>query len=339
MSGVAEERAEERVGEPEIVDGHCHIASFEHWPRSFVEGSVDNLLAQLEARGLAVDRRRLWALYEGKLRDPLCDELVAEMGRAGIRKSVLLAADFTVALADCPLTIEEIFERHRVAMARHPGRLEVFGGVDPRWGRDGVALFERSLTEFGFSGFKVYPPCGFSPSSRELFPFYELCAHHRVPVLIHIGPTSPVLAFDTAVPWLVDEAARQFPTVPFILAHGSVSYPRECAMMCRFRPNVYLDISAFQLTVGWDPPGGALGELLGQGLHHKILFGTDWPVFRMQGDQASCVEFLTAEGGLLAESGEAERALVLGGNIERLLACRRRSTDEPVAVPAGRARR
>ncbi len=304
---------------PKIIDAHCHIASEELTPRSFIAGAIDNMASALAAQGIPVAPGKLINLYRQKMQDPLCDALVAEMAEAGISKSVLLAADFTYALKDCALTIEESFARHREVLVRHPGKFEVFGGVDPRWGNDGVALFERSLKEFGFRGLKVYPPCGFSPSFPGLFAFYELCAQYKAPVLVHIGPTSPALSFDTSNPFLLDEAARLFPGVNFILAHGAVSFTEECAMMCAFRPNIYLDISGYQSSFRTDGTGGAVKRVVSRGINHKVLFGTDWPVFRLQGDQHSFVEAVIAEDGPLADLSETDKALILHRNAERLL--------------------
>lgn len=303
----------------EIIDCHCHIAAEEHTPRSFIEGSIANMTAALSAQGIPVTSKKLMTLFLSKMQDPLCDGLVAEMEESGIVKSILLIADFTYALKDCVLTIEESFHKHREVLARHPGKFEIFGGVDPRWGQDGLALFERSLAEFRFRGLKLYPPCGFSPSDRTLFPYYELCAHYHVPVLLHIGPTSPVLDFTFSSPFLLDEAARLFPSVNFILAHGAVSFVEECTMMCRFRPNVYLDISGFEATLGYDPLAGAIKAITSVGLNHKILFGTDFPVFRLQGEQKSFVETLMAEDGPLSDLNEREKLLIFNGNAERLL--------------------
>lgn len=302
-----------------VVDCHCHIASEEHTPRSFIDGSVANMAVALSAQGLPVTARKLTAMFQSKMQDPLGDALVAEMTEAGISKAILLVPDFTYALKDCVLTIEESFARHRDVLLRHPGKFEVFGGVDPRWGKDGLALFERSLVEFGFRGFKVYPPCGFSPSNPAMFPFYELCAQHQLPVLVHVGPTSPVLDFSFSSPFLIDEAARQFPSVNFILAHGTTSFVEECVMLCRFRPNIYLDISGYQSTLGYDPAATAVKKVISLGINHKVLFGTDFPVFRLQGEQKDFLKPLMCENGALAELSDREQAMVLHQNIERLL--------------------
>ena len=273
---------------------------------------------------------RLAEIYRQKLQDPLCDTLVAEMAEAGISKSILLAADFTYTLKDCKLTIEESFAKHREVLARHPGKIEVFGGVNPRWGKDGLGLFERSLTEFGFRGFKVYPPCGFSPSDPSLFPFYELCAHHRVPVVLHIGPTSPALAFDTSDPFMLDAAARSFPAVNFIMAHGAVNYTEHCAMMCAYRPNIYLDLSDHQSAARKGNAAGAIRVAVSRGINHKILFGTDWPVYRMQGNQQSLVEAVMTEDGPLSELNDVDKANILYKNAERLLGMSREVRAEEI---------
>lgn len=300
-----------------IIDSHCHIASLEHIPRSFVAGVVANMMSVLAAQGVNANPSQLAEMYYQKMQDPLCDDLVAEMEKAGISKSILLIADFTYAMKDCSLTIEESFQKHREVLSRHPGKFEVFGGVDPRWGKDGLALFERSLSEYGFRGFKLYPPCGFSPSDRTLFPFYELCAQYKAPVVVHIGPTSPTLSFQHASPFLLDEAAHTFPAVNFILAHGSVNFTEECAMMCRFRPNIFLDISAFQ-TIPQDN-AAALKKTLSQGINHKVLFATDWPVFRLQGDQRHFVDMVIAQDGPLSQLKPREQAWILNKNVNRLV--------------------
>ena len=107
------------------IDSHCHIASEEHTPLSFIEGSVANMVVALKAQGIPVSPRKLINIFMNKMQDPLGDQLVAEMEAAGISKSVLLIADFTYALKDCRLSIAESFDRHREVMLRHPGKFDL----------------------------------------------------------------------------------------------------------------------------------------------------------------------------------------------------------------------
>lgn len=301
------------------VDAHCHVASEQFIPRSFVEGAVANIDAALPGKRSPARRARLTDLYLAKIQDPDCSELLAEMDEAGIERAVLLLPDFTHALPDCVLTIEEMCLRHRDLLVRHPERFHVLAGVDPRWGEDGVRLFERCVGELGFHGMKVYPPCGFGPSDRRLYPFYEICRAGGLPVVVHTGPTSPVLGFETGHPFLLDQAARDFPEIPFVLAHGAVSFQEESVMLCAFRPNVFLDLSGIQHP---HRPGGSsetLRGLLGRGISHKMLFGTDFPVFRLQGSQRELAEVLLGGGEALAGASRAELRRIFRDNVLSLL--------------------
>ena len=316
------------TGGPTIIDFHCHVASGMCFPPSFSAGVVDNALAALHARGVPMPRAKVAGMHEATLDDPLCDRLVAEMDDAGIAEAVLLLPDFTYALRDSTHTIEELIAHHRTVRDRHPGRFRVFVGVDPRWGADGLALFENAILQHGFDGMKLYPPCGYRLSDKILYPFYDLCSTYGLPVLSHIGATSPALEAEPAQPIFVDRAAKDFPDVDFVLAHGSVNYVEECAMLCNSRPNIHVDVSGYEA-------GGVAGvaKLFGLGLHHKVLFATDWPIFRMQGRQASFVERLTTEGAFPETMTDRERDLFFHGNARRLLSKKRVPAPAPAPTP------
>ncbi|HYI62226.1 MAG TPA: amidohydrolase family protein [Acidimicrobiales bacterium] len=305
-----------------IVDFHCHVASEMCFPRSFQDGVVDNVTLALASKGIPIPREKVARAQAGTLQDPLCDQLVKEMDDAGIGEAVLLLPDFTWALRDSTHTIEELVAHHGVVQERHPGRFHVFVGVDPRWGDDGIALFEGEVRAGRCAGLKAYPPCGYTLADKALYPFYEVCAEYGLPVLSHIGATSPVLDFELAQPIHVDRAARDFPGVDFVLAHGSVHYPDECAMLCTNRPNVYLDVSGYE-TMAMT----GLQQLFRRGITHKVLFGTDWPIFRLQGHQADFVARLEAEGAFPDTMTAADRALFFHGNARRLLDKRTRKAS------------
>lgn len=300
-----------------VIDAHCHVASTEFTPRSFVDGAIDNLCAAADALGLPNNEVAVRDRYLAMLQDHSCDELVREMDAAGVTRTALLLPDFTYALKDCSLTIAEMFQRHALIRRRHPGRFEVLAGVDPRWGKDGVALFEYGVRELGFAGLKLYPPCGYFPHAPELTPYYEICRDHGLPVLIHMGPTSSALRFEFARPEFVAAAAYAFPSVRFVLAHAATAFTQECADLCAFRPNVFLDVSGFQSAETWDPELASLRFLLRRGIAHKVLFGTDWPVFRASGTQA---EFTRRFMQVATEElGPMQIRLVAHDNARRLL--------------------
>ena len=301
-----------------IIDAHCHVASMQFIPTQFVEGVCRNVMSRLAANGIRKTLKQLVDAQFAENQDDFADELVAQMQAGSVSHTILLLPDFTFALKS-ELTIDEMYRRHALILQRHPGYFSVFAGVDPRWGRAALELFEEGVTRYGFKGLKLYPPCGYGADDPRLGPFYEICHTYRLPVLVHIGPTSPCLSFAFSSPWQVDQPARDFPGVNFILAHGAIHSVDDCVALCAYRPNVFLDVSAFSSSLhpnGWRL---ALAELFRRNINHKILFGTDWPVVKsLGGHKALLAEFLSANGPLAAVS-DRQRTWIMGDNARSLL--------------------
>jgi uncharacterized protein len=302
-----------------IVDGHVHVASMKFIPLEFVAGVARNIAAQsLIAAKPGPSVEQIQAVLVAQNQDHNADQLVRDMDEAHVSMTVLLLPDFSCALS-CSLSMAEMAAEHRKIRERHPGRFYVFQGIDPRSGPAALDFFERVIVEYGFHGLKLYPPCGYSPSDERLFPFYEICRQRHLPVLLHTGPTSPVLDFNFSHPSLIDRAAREFPEVNFILAHGAVHHTQAAMELCAYRPNVYLDLSAFPGILhpqGWQQ---SLRDLFHVGINHKIIFGTDWPLFRMTASTKSCIDELLREGGPMAGLAVRDVEAIMAGNIERLI--------------------
>jgi uncharacterized protein len=63
--------------------------------------------------------------------------------------------------------------------------------IDPR--REGfMELLKKSVEEWGFKGVKIYPPLGIFPYDERLYPVYEYCENHKLPVISHCSPYNPV---------------------------------------------------------------------------------------------------------------------------------------------------
>ena len=311
-----------------VIDGQTFVASTDILSPSFVQAIADHTHLWMSAQGMTVSKTRVHDTCLAYFNDPWCDILVEQMDEAGIARSVLMLPDFTYALRDSRLSISEMMERCHAITLRHPGRFHVMAGVDPRWGRESVDLFERGVRDLGFQGLKLYPPCGYSPSDRSLWPFYEICRDRRLPVSVHTGGTAWALRLDTAYPRLVDEAALHFPDVDFILSHASSCYSEESIMLCSSRPNVYLDVSGYA-----SQSSQRLAALFEHGISHKIIFATDWPSFRGQGRQAGMVRAMLAADGPTQHLREFELRRFMGGTMDSLLAKGRAGAQQ--AEPSG----
>ena len=274
-----------------VIDCHTHLAHPGVIPSVFLDGIAENILGQVPQMQ-AVTRREYLSKVLGSMmqQDPAANTLLKEMNEAAIGKAVLLIIDFGIAFPDQAHNLKEIYELHRDLLRTYPDRFMVFAGIDPRRGKEGCDLFEDSVKNMGFRGLKLYPPCGYSPSDPALFPYYEIAQTYNVPVLLHTGPTSPVMPFSFSDPALIDGAACRFPKVKFILAHAAFMMHEQGAVMAEYRPNVFLDVSGFTNALRMDRFHSILSEHKKRGIIHKLLFGTDWPIHRLSGDQ----KFMTA---------------------------------------------
>jgi predicted TIM-barrel fold metal-dependent hydrolase len=175
------------------------------------------------------------------------------------------------------------------------------------------------VNEYGFDGIKLYPPCGYSPSDKDLYSYYEVCAARALPVFVHTGPTAASLDFGPAHPLEIDQAARDFPSIPFILGHGGVTHVDVAAYLAAHRRNVYLDIGGFAgaPTIGEWPVH--LNRLFRLGLNHKIIFGTDWPLNRLSGGLERLVGEIVNGPEVFAGIRRREESLILRDNLLRVL--------------------
>lgn len=299
-----------------IIDCHTHIAGAGHLPAPFMDGWTRTIKAGLPGSLSPAAEARLDGLFRQLTTDPDCAALLREMDDAGIDKAVVLVIDFGLAFPGGERSLAELHDDVRALM--RTGRFIGFVGVDPRRGRDGVEFFERAVRDWGFRGLKLYPPCGYSPSDERLFPYYEICAAHGLPVLTHVGPTSCALSFKHTRPDDVDDAAHRFPKVNFILAHAAVTWHEEAGRLAQYRPNVFLDVSGFQSELADGSFLAIMRAHRRRGLCRKLLFGTDWPIHRFFGSQQKWVDAmreLERQGALSAD----ELAGILGGNALRLI--------------------
>jgi predicted TIM-barrel fold metal-dependent hydrolase len=299
----------------EIVDAHTHLAWQDCVPEAFIDATVDNVHESLAARGMRTARTAIRDRLLSEMQDPWGNDLVAQLDAGGVAQAAVMVPDFTF-VAPGRVTIEELLLQHRRAAERHAGRLVLFAGVDPRWEKDGIDLFERAVRDWGFRGLKLYPPCGYGPSDRLLFPYYEVCRKYALPVLLHIGPTSPCLSFEHGHPRLLDRACREFPTVKFVLGHGGAHHVEDCVAMAAFRPNVYIDSSGMQVGSSLTGVTRGLDALFAKGIGHKLLYGTDWPVSRTP--MASVVASVFDDEQAIPSVSELELKLLASGNFARL---------------------
>jgi uncharacterized protein len=165
----------------------------------------------------------------------------------------------------------------------HSDFMIAFASVNPMRGQDAVNEARDLIRNHAVRGFKLHPPLQeFFPSDRRAYPFYEVMAEHKMPVIFHTGhsgigtgmPGGGGVRLKYGNPMDVDDVAVDFPDMPIILAHPSFPWQDEAISVCLHKPQVYIDLS------GWSPKyfSPTLIQYANSLLKHKMLFGSDYPM-------------------------------------------------------------
>jgi predicted TIM-barrel fold metal-dependent hydrolase len=203
-----------------------------------------------------------------------------------------------------------------------PERFFAFATVDPRDSKAPELLRKRVLEE-GYVGLKLYPTImGFLPSDRSVYPVYEECRSLGIPVLFHLGIT---LQYESdlrfANPIELHPVLKDFPDVPFVVAHFGAGYFQEVLFLAYHVNNLYVDTCGKNVWVDYLPYKLSLSQVFERSLEvfgsEKIIFGTDSRMLSRGYRSKVLDEQLSILRSL--ELGKEEISLIMGANILRLI--------------------
>jgi len=252
----------------------------------------------------------------------LADRWVRELDKNGVSRAALIAS--------VPGDEESV----GAAVARHPSRFVGFFMVDP----SADAAVERTrhgLVNLGLRGVCLFPAMHHVPldDGRVERVVEVAAAHPGTAVFVHCGVLSVGVRsklglpsrFDLRLgnPLGVSRLALAFPNVPFVIPHFGAGLLRETLMAADVCRNIYVDTSSsnswmrffpgLSLTAVFQAAVSVLGPL-------RLIFGTDSSFFP-RGWQRSVYESQVSSMTTVGIP-EADRALILGGNFERLFPVR-----------------
>ncbi|MGO9566950.1 MAG: amidohydrolase family protein [Desulfomonilaceae bacterium] len=187
---------------------------------------------------------------------------------------------------------------------------------------------EYWVKEKGAKIFKFYPPEDTYINDLELWPFYAKAQELGIVLDIHTGFCwVPPGKSKYALPIYLDDVARDFPELKINAFHMGYPYCDDLNMVAMGHPNVYVCLS---LLVPWalNAPR-KFAKIIGEALRwvgpDKIIWGTDYAGFGVQIRTAvigmrsfQIPEDMQRDYGYPAIT-EADRALMFGGNLGRLL--------------------
>ena len=296
-----------------VLDGHMHLLTAE---------THREAQAWLPPMGPAVAAaaRRRQARYEQEQAiasaDPPAETVesaaarwLAEFDRFGVSAGVFLA------LGPRPETLRRF-------AAQQPDRLYAFSFVNP-WEADAANVLEADVRQRGFRGLKLYPSIqGFHAHDERAYSVYERAEALGIPVLFHFGVTLDYRSdLRYSNPLDLHPVARDFPGVPFIVAHAGAGFLRETLFLAYHCANVFVDTSGSGTWMRYLPQPPSRREVLERLLD---VFGSDRILFGSDSRHASegYRHWLLEEQRQGLESlrvAEDDQRKILGGNLARLL--------------------
>jgi predicted TIM-barrel fold metal-dependent hydrolase len=190
---------------------------------------------------------------------------------------------------------------------------------------DAADELERAIVKLGLKGYKLLAPAlEGSITDRSLYPVWEVCAAHNIPVLIHFGILGAAggTAYNENInPQVLEPVAKEFPDVNFIIPHFGCGHPRELMFLGWVCENIYVDTSGSNQWMRWMPYEYTVQIAFEQFYRtfgpHRIIFGTDSAAF----PRGFVMDYLKEQNRAVRFNGisDEEAQLIFGGNMERLL--------------------
>lgn len=229
--------------------------------------------------------------------------------RRGLEESMLRSGiDLSVGMP-VVTSPENSLSINRFAAANNNGNIRMFGSVHPdEADKLGTLQF---IKDSGLYGVKVHPEYqGFDFGEERLFPVWEKCIELNLPVLTHAGADIAYTAPFHSDPERLAAFHRRYPELTFIIAHLGSYQMWDAVERELLGENVYLDIS---LAVE-ELPVERIESMIRRHGVERILLGSDSPWFS-QRKPCEVVEKMSLSN--------EEKAAILSGNAERLLALSR----------------
>ena len=307
------------------IDIHSHLFVREFLHESYVDWEAQQTAGDMSQRlGKPITAAEVKEIIFSQWWDPDGKATIRRMDEANIEKAVLLALDVGLLFGEGDKTIAEQNRQTSEVAKKYPDRLVYFCGVDPR--REGsLELFERSVTEWGARGLKLYPTTGFLPADRVVYPFYERASAWKIPILFHTGPETPPFQGVNGHPSLLLRVLVDFPDLTVIAAHLSFEYWRDLIVLGKATKNVMCDFGAWQGVAkgNYGQFCYILRRFLDEFGIERVMFGTDAPFYE---DSVSSKKWVEIVKSLPYKSPapyrftEEEVSALLEGNARRLLA-------------------
>jgi len=297
-------------GEVPVSDAHVHF---------FSHAFFSSLAAQSGRPVEELARILGWRVRHSC--EDLAEDWRSELDEYGLAKAALIAS------------IPGDEDSVATAVSLYPDRFYGFFIANPT-APDGVERVQKALAGGRLQGVCLFPAMHRYPvQDPRVRPVFETAAAHPgAVVFVHCGVLTVGVRRKLGLPSLFDmrysnpidlhAVALEFPTVNFVIPHFGAGYFREALMLCDLCPNVHLDTSSSNSWTRYQPESLDLKTVFRKALEvagpQRLLFGSDSSFFP-RGWHAQIYES-QIQALYELEVGAEQARLILGGNLERILA-------------------
>ena len=203
------------------------------------------------------------------------EQMIADMDKAGIDQVVLLGEPLA--------SHENCVERNNIALQlvnRYPERIIAFAIIQPLAGQKAIGEVKRCL-DGGMRGLgEMGHYCGgYRFNSKEFLNVVEVCVQYQVPINLHSNEEIGHFYFGKSTIPLRDyyQLACDVPELRIIMAHwgGGLFFYEMMPDVKKKLKNVFYDTAASPLLYPTDQIFPIALQILD---HHKILYGSDYPL-------------------------------------------------------------
>ena len=304
-----------------IIDAHLHL-----WDKKWLPEWAWQLLDFLEAPRFGMTAEE-FAQVRPESWDPSGDTYVEILDEVGVDRANIAVVDWGQVAGhdDADLPIEEINRLTYEAVKRHPDRLSMSVGVDPRRG-NALKVLERGVKEWGARALKLYSNAGWYANDKIAYPLYEKCVEYGIPVNFHTGPLGGPFKSKYSSATVIEEVAADFPELTVYATHSGHGQFMDMIAVAAAHHNILVDFASWWRWILHPRPirfykvlRYAMDMLPG-----RVLFASDWTGHRRVENYARMVRTYTHVPGWVAkeygiEFTQEEMEDFLGNIAKRLL--------------------
>ncbi len=172
-----------------------------------------------------------------------------------------------------------------------------FAAINPIVDKIGMRSMNAMVNDMGLKGTVLYCVAdGFHPAHSRAMRFYSVAQDMRLPVFFHSATFKSDSVMEYVQPYLLDEVARQFPSLKIIVGTMGLPFIAQTLTMLAKHENVYADLTICPHRV-WEIYNIVVSAFEAD-VMDKLLFGSGYP----QAQPGDCIETLLGFNRLFADT-------------------------------------